>query len=51
MTIVPTSGGFAVPPRVSPIMEVESEEDVEDTIPAPSSGRFFNINNSNNNEE
>lgn len=51
MTVVPASGGVAVPPQMSPIMEVDTEEDNEDPIPTPSAGRVFNINNSNNNEE
>lgn len=51
MTVVPKSGDIAVTHKVSPIMEVDSEEDDEDPVPAPSAGRIFNINNSNNNEE
>ncbi len=51
MTVVPASGAIAVPPQMPPIMEVDTEEDSEDSIPAPSAGFVFNINNSNNNEE
>ncbi len=51
MTVVPASGGIAVPPQMSPTMEVDTEEESEDPIPSLSAGRVFNTNNSNNNEE
>lgn len=51
MTVVPASGVIVVPSQMSPIMEVDTEEDQEDLIHSSNAGRLFNINNSNNNDE
>ncbi|MCJ8748977.1 hypothetical protein PDJAM_G00170860 [Pangasius djambal] len=47
-----TTAGISVPPRMSPVMEKDLEEDSEEDVrPSPVPITHFNVNNSNNNEE